>query len=93
MSAQHSTEALTIRHKVKDCGVWRKGYDEHEKSRLAAGVTNGKVFRSAEDRNDILILQDVSDEAKARTWLGGDVLKNAMRKAGVVGSPSVRFAS
>jgi hypothetical protein len=51
------------------------------------------VFRSAEDPNDVLILQDVADVAKARTWLGGDELKATMAKAGVVGSPNVRFAS
>jgi hypothetical protein len=93
MNAQHSTENLAIHHKVKDYALWRKGYDEHEKSRLSADITNGKVFRSAEDPNDILILQDVADVAKARTWLGGDDLKTAMQKAGVVGSPSVRFVS
>ena len=43
--------------------------------------------------NDVLILQDVADVAKARTWLGGVELKAAMTKAGVVGSPNVRFAS
>jgi hypothetical protein len=93
MNAQHSTENLTIHHKVKDYATWRKGYDEHEKSRLSAGVTNGRVFRRAEDPNDILILLDVADVAKARTWLGGDDLKTAMHKAGVVGSPSIRFAT
>jgi hypothetical protein len=93
MNAQHSTENLTIHHKVKDYATWRKGYDEHEKSRLAAGVTHGRVFRSAEDPNDILILLDVADVAKARTWLGADDLKTAMHKAGVVGSPSIRFAT
>ena len=69
MNAQHSTENLTIHHKVKDYATWRKGYDEHEKSRNSAGITNGKVFRSAEDPNDVLILQDVADVAKAREEL------------------------
>ena len=93
MNAQHQTENLTIHHKVKDYASWRKGYDGDEKARHAAGITNGRVFRSAEDPNDVLILQDVADVAKARAWLGGDDLKAAMTKAGVVGSPSVRFAS
>ena len=93
MNAQHSTENLTIHHKVKDYAAWRKGYDEHEKSRNSAGITNGKVFRSAEDPNDELILQDVADVAKARAWLGGDDLKAAMQKASVVGPHSVRFAA
>jgi hypothetical protein len=80
-------------HKVKDYAPWRKGYNDHEKARQAAGITNGRVFRRAEDPNDILILQDVADVAQARTWLGGDELKASMTKAGVIGSPNVRFAS
>ena len=78
MNAQNQTENLTIHHKVKDYAAWRKGYDDHEKARHSAGVTNGRVFRSAEDPNDVLILQDVADVAKARTWLGGDELKAVM---------------
>jgi hypothetical protein len=61
--------------------VWREGYDDYEKACHAAGITNGRVFRGAEDPNDVLILQDVADVAKARTWLGGDELKAAMTKA------------
>jgi hypothetical protein len=70
MNALHSTENLSIHYKVKDYLTWRKGYDENEESRLSAGVTNGRVFRSGEDPNDTLILQDVADEATGRTWLG-----------------------
>ena len=38
-----------------------------EKGRVSAGITNGRVFRSAEDPNDVVILQDVADVAKAGT--------------------------
>ena len=93
MNSHHSSENLSIHHKVKDYATWRKGYDEHEKSRLAAGVTNGRVFRSADDPNDIMVVLDAADIEKARAWLGADDLKTAMHKAGVVGSPSIRFAS
>jgi hypothetical protein len=30
MSAQHTTENVTIHHKVKDYAAWRAGYDGHE---------------------------------------------------------------
>ena len=93
MNAQHTTENLTIRHKVKDYATWRAGYDGHEKSRLSAGTTNGRVFRCAEDPNDVVVLQDVADVAKARIWVTSDDLKAAMQKSGVIGTPSVRFAS
>ena len=46
-------------------------------------MPNGRVFRSAEDPNDVVILQDVTDVAKARTWFGSDDLKAAMQKSGV----------
>ncbi len=90
---QHATENLTVHHKVKDYGSWRAGYDAHEKSRVSAGITNGRVFRSAEDPNDVVVLLDVADVAKARTWLGSDDLKTAMQRSGVIGSPSIRFAT
>ena len=91
-SAPHTNENLTIHIKVKDYSTWRAAYDGREKGRLSAGISNGRVFRNAEDSNDVVILQDVADVAKARTWLGSDDLKAAMQKNGVVGSPNVRFA-
>jgi hypothetical protein len=61
--------------------------------REAPGITNGRVFRRAEDSNEVVILRNVADVAKARTWLGSDETKVAMGKSGVVGSPNVRFAA
>jgi hypothetical protein len=45
------------------------------------------------DQNDLVILQDVADVTKARTWLASDEMKAAMEKGGVVGSPNIRFAA
>ena len=93
MNAQRTNETVTVHFKVKDYAAWRTSYDGREKSRLSAGITNGRVFRRAEDPNDVVILQDVADAAKARTWFGSDDLKAAMQKSGVIGSPSIRFAA
>jgi hypothetical protein len=92
-NATHTNENVTIHLKVKDYATWRTAYDGREKSRLSAGITNGRVFRNAEDQNDVVILQDVADVEKARTWFGSDDLKAAMQKSGVVGSPNIRFAA
>ena len=92
-NATHSNDNVTIHLKVKDYATWRTAYDGHEKGRLSAGITNGRVFRNAEDQNDVVILQDVADVAKARAWFGSDDLKAAMQKSGVLGSPNVRFAA
>ena len=93
MTTQQSTENLTIHCKVNDYAAWRKGYDGHEQARVSAGITNGRVFRNAADANDVVILLDVADVAKARTFLGADSLKADMQKNGVIGTPSLRFAS
>jgi hypothetical protein len=89
----HTTENLTIHLKVKDFAAWRTGYDGHETSRRSAGITNGRVFQSPNDPNDVVILQDVAEVAKARTWLGSDEMKAAMARSGVIGSPVLRFAA
>jgi hypothetical protein len=89
----NTNENVTIHLKVKDYAAWRTDYDGREKSRLSAGITNGRVFRRAEDPNDVVVLQDVADVPKARSWFGSDDLKAAMQKSGVVGSPSIRFAT
>jgi hypothetical protein len=93
MNTQQSTENLTIHLKVKDYAAWRTSYNANEKSRGSAGISNARVFRSAEDQNDLVLLQDAADVAKARTWLGSDDQKAVMQKSGVIGSPTIRFAS
>jgi hypothetical protein len=88
-----NNENLTVHFKVKDFNVWRTSYNGHEKDRVSAGITNGRVFRSADDPNDVVILQDVADVSKARTWLGSNEMKTTMEKSGVIGPPSIRFAA
>ena len=58
-----------------------------------AGITNGRVFRSPDDPNDVVILQDVADVSKARTWLTSNEMKLVMEKTGVIGAPNIRFAA
>ncbi len=84
--------AMIVRHSVHDYGAWRPVYDAHEAARRATGLSNGRVFRSAEDPNDILILFDVTDRRWAEAFGRSDDLREAMRRAGVVGQPEIRFA-
>jgi hypothetical protein len=93
MTTQQTTENLTVHCKVADYAAWRTGYDGHEQARVSAGITNGRVFRNAADQNDVVILLDVADVAKARSFLGTEDLKAEMLKSGVIGAPSFHFAS
>ena len=47
-----NNENLTVHFKVKDFNTWRTSYNGHEKDRVSAGITNGRVFRSPDDRAD-----------------------------------------
>jgi hypothetical protein len=67
------------------------GCQLHEAMRAGSGITNCRVFRKSEDSNDLLILFDVADLAKARAFGTSDELKAVMQKAGVVGAPEVPF--
>jgi hypothetical protein len=84
---------LTLHIKVKDYAAWRPLYDAFEKQRVAAGITNARVFRNAEDANDILVLADVADVPKARAFLTSSELKAQMQKAGVSGTPTPYFSA
>ena len=64
-----------------------------KKNRTSAGITKSKVFCSTDNPNDVLLLQDVTDVSKARTWYGSSEMKAVMEKSGVVGSPSIRAAA
>ena len=64
-----NNENMTIHLKVKDFSAWRTSYNGHEKERASAGITNGRVFHSPDNPNDVVILQDVVDISKARTCL------------------------
>ncbi len=92
-NAPNTNKNLTVQIKVQDYGTWRTGYEGGEQRRLSAGITNSKVYRRAEDPNDVVILSDVADVAKARSFFSSDELKAAMQKNGVQGSPTIRFAA
>ena len=66
--------------------------DTRRIGRLPASQT-GECFRSSDDPNDVVILQDVADVSKARTWLTSNEMKLVMEKSGVLGSPNIRFAA
>jgi hypothetical protein len=88
-----NNENLTLHFKVKDFNAWQTSYNGNEKNRTSAGITNSKVFRGADNPNEVVLLQDVADVAKARAWYGSAEMKTTMEKSGVVGSPNIRFAA
>lgn len=82
---------MIIHHRVQDYEAWRPVYDAHEPARLAAGLTNGRVFRSTDEPDDIVILFDMANRGKAEALLSTEDMKTTMQRAGVQGRPDIRF--
>ena len=84
----NANENLTLHFKVKDFNAWQTSYNGNEKDRTSAGITKSKVFRSTDDPNDVLLLQDVADVSKARTWYGSSEMKDGKeRRSGLAQHP------
>jgi len=82
---------LLVHHHVRNYDAWRSVYDQHEPVRTSAGLSHGRVFRAADDPNDLVLLFDVADKERARAFAESDDLKSIMQDAGVEGRPAMYF--
>jgi hypothetical protein len=88
-SAAMASNSLMIHHKVTDYTSWRKAFDGHKSKQMEAGLTNPRVFQTDGNPNDVTILFDASDVAKAKAFTESKDLKMTMQKAGVQGQPEM----
>jgi heme-degrading monooxygenase HmoA len=82
---------MCVRHKVKDFAKWKPVFDEHGATRKASGSKGGRLFRNANDPNEVVALFEWDDVNKARQFAESNELRSAMEKAGVADVPDVYF--
>ncbi len=82
---------IIVRHKVKDFAVWKPAFDEHKAFQTTAGLTNPRVYRSADDPNEVVVLFDAQDLGKSKEFVSSPDLKSAMQAAGVMDKPDIYF--
>ncbi len=82
---------LLIRHKVKDYDTWKPVFDEHGSARKASGSKRGRLFRNADDPNEVVIIFKWDNLDKARKFVKSEDTKKAMQRAGVADKPDVYF--
>jgi hypothetical protein len=82
---------MFIHHRVQNYDAWRPVYDAHEPARTSAGLTIGRVFRSTDEPDDLVILFDMADRKKAEAFAASEDLKTAMQRSGVQGRPNIQF--
>lgn len=80
-----------VHHKVEDYKTWKSVFDGHSSLRSEAGSQGGKIFRSINDPNELFVLLEWDSIENAQKFAQSDSIKEAMKKAGVVGMPAVYF--
>ena len=60
---------MIVRHKVKDYAKWRPLFDAHIAKQKAAGLTNPRVFRSADDKSELVIIFHDVDTKEAKAFV------------------------
>jgi hypothetical protein len=82
---------IIVRHKMKDFAAWKSVFEGHRAAQAAAGLSNPRVFRSADDPSEVVILFDAQDIAKAKQFASSPDLRSAMAAAGVTDKPDIYF--
>lgn len=84
---------MFVRLDVVQFSEWVKTYDGFAPARKAAGITQSTVWQSADDPNDIIIINDFPSLEQAKAFAASGDLRDAMRNSGLKGPPQVWFAS
>jgi hypothetical protein len=65
--------------------------DRYSGAQRSAGLTNPCVFRSSDDKNEVVILLDTEDSKRAKDFATSPDLEETKAKAGAMDSPNFYF--
>ena len=82
---------ILVRTKVEDYARWKPEFDGMEDLRKANGAREARVFRSADDPNELVILLEWDNMDNARRYTGLPELREAMERSGVLGPPDISY--
>jgi heme-degrading monooxygenase HmoA len=82
---------ILVRHRVKDYAQWKNAFEEHADVRKMAGSKGGRLFRERKNQNDVAVLFEWDDMAKARIFFESDDLRRVMERAGIIDRPEIFY--
>jgi hypothetical protein len=83
---------MLIKHKVANFAKWFPGYEANDSARVASGLHNFVVARGLnKDSNTVMVALHMDDTAKAKQFAMSPGLMEAMKKAGVIGTPTISY--
>ena len=82
---------VLVHHQVADYNNWRSVFDAALDFRHNGGECSCRIFRNAENPNDLTLLLEWENIDRAKRYLTSDELCEKMRQAGVVGVPEIQY--
>jgi hypothetical protein len=80
---------IAIQLTTSDYDKWRPVFDKYKSVRQNAGITSERVYRNADDPNQVMVWWEAPDANKVMQVLHSDEVRGYMKEAGVVGPPKV----
>jgi hypothetical protein len=84
---------MIVKFKVADFAKWKTGFEGNDSLRLANGIHKYVVGRGEKDTSMVLVANKVDDLEKAKTFGKSSAIKEAMKKGGVIGAPTMMFVT
>jgi len=82
---------LLVRLKVEDYAKWKPVFDEVRTWRMVSGLKSTRLFRSADNPNEIIVIREWDDLENARRFAQSEDLRKAMERAGVADRPDFYY--
>jgi heme-degrading monooxygenase HmoA len=82
---------IEVHHKVQDYAKWKEVFYEQAKIRKESGSKGARIFRDEKDPNNVAILFEWDEMAKARTFFESGFLQHTLERAGLIGKPEIFF--
>jgi hypothetical protein len=80
---------VILNHRVKDFKIWKPFFDADRQRRTDAGLKELFVATRADDPNEVQIVFETNDVAKAQQMMESPDLHEIMEKAGVERIPTI----
>ncbi len=84
-------DVVEITHKLKDYATWRPLFNADSTFRKTAGLTDIVVGQQVDSANNVMVVLNASDVAKAKAFAADPRLKDVMTKGGVISKPDVEY--
>lgn len=80
-----------VRITFEDYGKWKAAFDEAANFRRQYGSKGIRVLRSPDKPNEAVLIGEYEDAERAREMFQSQAFRDATKRAGVLGPPTIDF--